>query len=158
MEGSMLDRNNMLARKRLDERLAPLRDTVRRIPTPSRGWLRAIREALGMTATQFARRLGIARQSADDLEKSEAAGAITLASLRRAAAALDCTLVYALVPNRSLEETVRARAKAIAAENLRRVAHTMALEDQQAQHGHFNEEVEAYVNDFVKERDLWNSP
>jgi predicted DNA-binding mobile mystery protein A len=158
MEASMLDRNNTLARRRLDERLAPLGHAARSTPTPSKGWLRAIREALGMTATQFARRLGIARQSADDLEKSEAAGSITLASLRRAAAALDCTLVYALVPNKPLEEAVRTRARALAAENLKRVAHTMALEDQQVHHGRFEEEVEAYVNDFVKERDLWNAP
>ena len=68
--------------------------------------MRAIREAHGMTGVQFARRLRIRPQSAEAVEKSEANGTIQLQSLRRAAEALDCTLVYALVPKTSLEGVV----------------------------------------------------
>jgi predicted DNA-binding mobile mystery protein A len=59
-----------------------------------------------MTGVQFARRLRIRPQSAEAVEKSEANGTIQLQSLRRAAEALDCTLVYALVPKTSLEGVV----------------------------------------------------
>ena len=82
-----------------------------RFDPPPKGWVRAIREALGMTGVQFARRLRVTPQSAEALEKSEANGTIQLKTLRRAAEALDCRLVYALVPNSSLEDNVAARAR-----------------------------------------------
>jgi predicted DNA-binding mobile mystery protein A len=82
-----------------------------RFSAPPKGWMRAIRDALGMTGAQFARRLENRPQSVEALEKSEANGSIQLKTLRRAAEALDCTLVYALVPNTSLEGAVSARAK-----------------------------------------------
>jgi predicted DNA-binding mobile mystery protein A len=65
------------------------------------------------------------------LEKSEAIGTISLQTLRRAAEALECTLVYALVPKTSLEDAVTKRARKIALHDLKRVAHTMKLEAQQ---------------------------
>ena len=74
---------------------------------PPKGWIKAIREALGVTGVQFAKRLLVRPQSVDALEKSEANDSIKLEALRRAAEALDCTLVYALVPNTSLGEAVR---------------------------------------------------
>lgn len=67
------------------------------------------------------------------LERSERDGKVKLETLRRAAAAMDCTLVYALVPNTSLEDTVRQRAERIVDTEAGRVANTMALEDQAIQ-------------------------
>ncbi len=43
--------------------------------------------------------MGITQQSAARLEKNEADDVIKLKSLRKAAEALDCRLVYAFVPN-----------------------------------------------------------
>lgn len=116
-----------LARRALDERLVAWPTDT---PTPPRGWIRAIRESLGMSSADLARRLGTSRQAAAQLERSEADGSIRLESLRRAAAALDCTLAYALVPNSSLEDTVERRAHQVAANEAYRVRHTMLLEDQ----------------------------
>src|SRR5437660_8273409 len=99
------------SREHLDERLKDFGSVARYSP-PVRGWIRAIREALGLTTQQVARRLGIKQPSAVALEQSEAKGSIELATLRRVADALGCTLVYAFVPKKSLEETVRARARA----------------------------------------------
>jgi predicted DNA-binding mobile mystery protein A len=78
--------------------------------------------------------------------------------LRRAAEALDCTLVYALVPNDTLEGAVRARARKIALRDLGRVSHTMKLEAQETPDGSTDERLEAYIRDKVKERDLWDKP
>ena len=65
------------------------------------------------------------------LEKSEADYRITLGSLRDAADALGCELVYALVPKSgSIQELAEERARTKAAENVRAVEHSMALEDQ----------------------------
>src|ERR1700694_2023283 len=99
-----------LSRARLDERLKDLGPAARYTP-PMKGWIKAIREALGMTAEQLGRRLGVKQPSVIQAEKSEARGSIELATLRRVADALDCTLVYAFVPKKPLEETVRARAR-----------------------------------------------
>ena len=118
------------SRARLDERIAQFGGAERFQP-PSRGWLKAIREALGMTTAQLAKRMGIRQPSVVNLEMSEEKGSIELATLRRAAAALDCTLVYALIPNKPLETTIRERARAFLRRRRRPVEHTMLLEDQQ---------------------------
>jgi predicted DNA-binding mobile mystery protein A len=83
-----------------------------------------------MTTTQLAKRLGVSQPSVTALEQSEAKGTIELATLRRVAAALDCTVVYALVPNQPLESTIRERARLFAKKRLAPVEHTMLLEDQ----------------------------
>ncbi|MBI5132192.1 MAG: mobile mystery protein A [Rhodopseudomonas palustris] len=144
-------------RKRLDERLTALKPEDR-FNAPPKGWVRAIRDALGMTGVQFARRLQIRPQSVEALEKSEANGSIQLKTLRRAAEALDCTLVYALVPNTSLEGVVSARARKIARRELGRVAHTMKLEAQGTGDTNLEARMEAYVRDVLKDRDIWNEP
>ncbi|MCP4319453.1 MAG: mobile mystery protein A [Hyphomicrobiales bacterium] len=143
------------ARVRLDERLLPLKPEDR-FRVPPKGWIRAIRDAIGMTGVQFAKRLGVRPQSVDGLEKSEANGSIKLDTLRRAAEELDCTLVYALVPNSSLEEMVRTRAHAIAMRDLGRVSHTMKLEAQGTGDADLETRIDAYIRDNLSERDLWN--
>jgi predicted DNA-binding mobile mystery protein A len=111
-----------------------------------------------MTGRQFARRLQVSPQSVDALEKSEAHGAIKIETLRRAAEALDCTLVYALVPNTSLEEAVRERARKLALRDLGRVAHTMKLEAQGTDDADLEARIDAYIRDVLRERDLWQEP
>ena len=143
------------ARTRLDERLEVLRPPDR-FKAPPKGWVRALRDALGMTGAQLGARMGIRPQTVETIEKSEAAGTIQLNTLRRAAEALDCTLVYALVPNTSLEAMVNARARKIAMRELQRVAHTMRLEAQGTDDAHLEPRIQAYIRDRLSERDLWN--
>ncbi len=117
------------ARQALDRRLSALPDTPLFIPPP-RGWIRAIRQALGMTTAQMAKRMGVSQPRIPVLEKAEASGAITLDSLARAAAALDCELVHVFVPKGSLDDQVNRRARLIATRRVSAVAHSMALEAQ----------------------------
>jgi len=117
-----------LARKQLDKRLAPLRTIKPALPP--RGWLRAIREALGMTTRQLAARMKVAPSRISTIEKAEVSGTTTIKTLREAAAALDCTFVYAFVPNQPLEEILRDRAARKAALDVARLDHTMRLENQ----------------------------
>src|SRR5687767_799883 len=117
------------SRSRLDERFNEI-GAARRFAPPVRGWIKAIREGLGMTTIQLAKRLGVSQPSVTALEQSEAKGTIELATLRRVAAALDCTVVYALVPNKPLEAMVRERARLFASRRLRPIEHSMLLEDQ----------------------------
>lgn len=145
------------ARQRLDERISGFKPEDRLRPPP-KGWIRAIRDALGMTGVQLAARLGVRPQTVEALEKSEASGSIQLSTLRRAAEALDCTLVYALVPNTSLEDAVNRRARKIAIRALQRVAHTMKLEVQETGDAGMEARIEAYIRDAIKDRDLWDEP
>ena len=98
---------------------------------PQKGWLRAIREATGISLRLMATRMKKTPTLAAKLEKSEAEYRITLGSLRDAADALGCQLVYALVPKSgSIHDLVEQGARIKAAENVRAVEHSMALEDQ----------------------------
>lgn len=97
---------------------------------PKTGWVRAVRETLGMSAAAFARRLGISHTGVRKLEASEASDAITLATLRKLAQALDCEVQYALVPRTSLAQQLQDQAQAVARAHLLHIAHSMALEDQ----------------------------
>lgn len=109
-----------------------LQEAVRH-PLPSRpaaGWLRAIRQALGMTSGVLAGRLGVTASGVRKLEQAEAADAITLATLRRVAEALDCDLQYALVPRRPLRQMRWQQALRLAQQWQQRAGRTMVLEAQ----------------------------
>jgi predicted DNA-binding mobile mystery protein A len=148
------DRKLLKARESLDGRLAPLHPASQYRP-PARGWIRALRDALGMSADQLGKLMSVRRQSIADMELSEAKGSITLDTLRRAATAMDCTLVYALVPNSSLQATIETRARTLAHTALAATAHTMALEDQAV--ATTSEDMEAYIRDHISERQLWSA-
>jgi predicted DNA-binding mobile mystery protein A len=93
--------------------------------------VRAIRDALGMSAADLAGRLGISQQAVSQLERSEQDGSARIDTLRRAAEALDCTFVYAFVPNDTLEGTVDSRARSLARAEVAATNQTMLLEDQE---------------------------
>ncbi len=137
------------ARKFLDKRLTNLRNSDA-LPRPPHGWVKAIREALGMTTAQLAKRLGITQPSVVGLEKAEASKAITLETLERAARALDCTLVYALVPRNPLETTVHERASEKARARLRTISHSMTLEDQRVREEDEHEQLERLVKKLLE--------
>jgi predicted DNA-binding mobile mystery protein A len=120
-----------IAVEQLDRRFRRLKSFARMAHRPSKGWIRAIREALGMTTQQFARRLGVQQPRVIVIERSELEGKLTMESLERAAHALECDLVYALIPRRSLGRILDARATELADELLQSVDQTMKLEDQQ---------------------------
>ncbi len=145
------------ARLNLDRRLSQLKPEDR-FKAPPRGWSKAIRTAIGMTGVQFAARLGVAPQTADALERSETNGTIQLATLRRAADALDCVLVYAFVPKTSLEEAVNDRARKLALKHLAEVSHSMKLEGQNTGDDDLEERIQDYIRNHLAERDLWRMP
>jgi len=117
-----------LARKQLERRLAPLRELA--VVNPPKGWIKAVRESLGMTALQLATRMGVGPSRIPVIEEAELTGATTLRTLRQAAAAMDCAFVYALVPIEPLDAMVRERAMQKARNEVARLDHTMRLENQ----------------------------
>ncbi|MGA2607735.1 MAG: helix-turn-helix domain-containing protein [Candidatus Acidiferrum sp.] len=106
-------------------------EAARQEARPQRGWLRAIREGLGLSLEDVGKKLGQSRRRIQEFEKAESKDRITLRSLRRVAAALDCELVYAIVPKSgTITELAERRARAQATEDVLDVEHTMALENQ----------------------------
>ena len=103
---------------------------MRHRPPPPEGWIRTLREALGMSLRQLAQRAGISKTAVASIEKNEAKGSVRLESLHRLAEAMDCELIYAVVPRGSLEETVSKQAVHAAERLVSRVADSMALEAQ----------------------------
>ena len=147
---------NQLRLDQLQSTLSSYTDLVNR-RTPSRGWLKLIREALGRTERQQAQRLGISGSALHKSERSEADDRITLGQLRKLADGLECELVYALVPRRPLTDVVRERARAIAVEEVGGVAHTMGLEDQRPGAERLRRQVEIRTEELLRGRlsDLW---
>jgi predicted DNA-binding mobile mystery protein A len=111
-----------------------------------------------MSSRELAGRMGIAQSTEAALEASEMQGTIGLESLQRAAEALDCELVYFLVPRRSLSESVEDRARQVAAEHLAAIRHHSRLEDQALDGAGDADELEALAADLVDQRGLWNEP
>lgn len=122
----------LLQIKQLDDKLQ-LWAGVRRQPRPRSGWIAAIRESLGMGLAQLGRRLGTSPIGVKRLEQREVAGKITLDSLSRAAEAMGCELIYAIVPKTSLESILDEQVRKKARETLGRVGHTMRLEAQEVE-------------------------
>src|SRR5271165_7656192 len=94
-----------------------------------------------MTTAQFRKRLGVSQPRIIQLEKSEIIGGVTLHTLQRAAEALGCRLVYAIVPERPLADIVSERAELVAEKQLAAVRHTMRLEDQAVSDKQANKEL-----------------
>jgi predicted DNA-binding mobile mystery protein A len=77
------------------------------------GWLRAVRQVVGLPVNEVARRLGVRRFEVFRLEQSEMESRIRLATLQKAARGLDCELVYALVPRSGSLTEMAAEQKAV---------------------------------------------
>ncbi|MEX2528288.1 MAG: mobile mystery protein A [Gemmatimonadota bacterium] len=120
-----------LSRRQLDARLDQLRSVRTALHPPKKGWVAALRTALGMSQATLAKRMKVSQQAVSQMERREAAGDITLNALEEAAEALGGHLLYAIVPSQSLEEMLETRALRIARDMTGGVRHTMRLEDQE---------------------------
>jgi predicted DNA-binding mobile mystery protein A len=125
----MVKKYQKTALEQLDASLAQF-VPLRNLQPPKKGWIRAIRDALGMSGRQLGERMNVSKMWVGDMERLEANGATSLKTLRRAAEAMDCVLVYALVPKTSLKETLLKQARQKVRQDMTRASHTMALEDQ----------------------------
>ena len=141
------------ARRSLDRVLTPYHKLPRR--RPLKGWIRAIRDALGMTAEQLGERLGITQPSVQRLEQSEAEDTIQLNTLRRVAEALDCEVVYALVPRENLQKVYDRAAREVARLELGAISHSMALEDQAVEDEDEDDRLSRFIAEELDPREVW---
>jgi len=116
----------------LDARIPALRPAQASALKPARGWLRAVRSVLGLSQKRVAKKIAMTRQSYAGLEAAEQRGAISLNSLQRAAEAMDCELVYFIVPREAVARTYSELAQLHDPmfKHLQATEHSMALENQ----------------------------
>lgn len=129
---SMVDmkkKQKKIIREQLDDTLKRF-SSIASVNRPMRGWIRAIRDALGMNMRQFANRLGVSKSRIPRIEQDEITGSLTLKTMNRVAETLDCVFVYGFVPRTSLDETVKKQASIAAKKRMSRLMHTMNLEAQ----------------------------
>lgn len=146
-----------IARTRLDDRLAPLRTLRDQWAVPRGGWAKAVRSALGMTLEDLAARLGVTRSVLSRLESSEQKQTIQLDSLRRIAEAMDCELVYTLVPRQPLQAMVDQQ-RASAAQELESQTRThMRLEGQHESDPSLAKWRKEHSASLISDRQLWKT-
>ena len=119
---------------------AAARSTTR----PRGGWLHAIRQSLGLSRQRVAKVARANQQEIATFEKAEANDRITLRSLRRVAAAMDCELVYAIVPKTgTIQELADKQLRSEASKRVLATEKSMALEGQAT--GDIQEKIEDEV-------------
>lgn len=97
---------------------------------PNEGWISMVRNALGMSAAQLARRLGVTRNHISKTEKAELSGAVTIKTMQNMAEGMGCRFFYAIIPERTVEEIVTSRARKKATQIVEITSKHMALEGQ----------------------------
>lgn len=97
---------------------------------PKKGWVRTIRESLSMSSDVLAQRMGCKRSNITAIEQREIKKTISLETLENVAKALNCTLVYSLIPNEPLNKILENQARLVAQNKIKRINHFMKLEQQ----------------------------
>jgi len=130
---------------------------IKRIKSPKEGWIRTLRKALGMSSPQLAKRIGVSKSQASQMERMEMEDRITLKQLRRVAESFDCELVYALVPGKPVESMIHDQALKKAQKLVGRADVQMKLEAQQLSKEQLQKQIEFEAQSLMKElpRDLW---
>jgi len=109
----MNKRLSVIQLRQLEERLERVRDLAA-LESPQDGWVRTLRQALGMTTSQLASRMGVTRQAVLQMEAAERKQTVTWSTLRKAATAMECEVVYAVVPKGSLNQVLLRRGRTLA--------------------------------------------
>lgn len=152
-------KNAQQGRREIDRQLRNP-DVQLRLRRPNRGWTKAIREALDMSQSDLAGRLGISQPATARLEAREADGSASVASLTRVADALGCELVYGFIPREphgSLQGIVEHQARQLAQRELAPIAGTMDLEAQGLDDERMRERVEDRMAEIIAKGRQWKS-
>lgn len=143
-----------LIRDQLEKKL----DTLKKAPAPpSIGWVKALREALGMTTAQLAKRVGVNQSRITHIEQAESEENLKLSTLSKVAEGLGMKFVYGFVPKDDLESLIRSQARKLALKRMDRIDHTMRLELQNLSNAEKEKAIEDMIDRILIEGDkeLW---
>lgn len=136
----------------LDKKTAKLQ-SIRNIIPSDKSWIGIIRESIGMTALQLAKRLGVSQPRISVMEKNEKN--MKISTMEKIAGAIDCDFVYYFKPKTSFQNLVENQARKKAEEVIKTVNLNMALE---AQNITEKEAIDDMVNDFINNntKQIWD--
>jgi len=125
---------------------------------PSKGWIRTLREALGMSSAALASRVDCSGSNIASFERREHKKTITLKALEKVAQAMNCKLVYCLVPLEPLEQQLQNRARLVAQKQIRLINHSMKLEQQALSSKQLQQQEDELVQELLQGnlKKLWN--
>lgn len=152
----MLRDKRAQSRRRLDQRFGRHGDLADLAPPPQ-GWIRTLRDSLGMTSGDLARRMGVHPSRVPAIERGERERTLKLDTLARVADAMQCDLVYALVPRTSLNGMVETQARRKAVKHLQGITAHSRLEDQEVTPDDLEAQIEDLAFEFRRRRDLWRA-
>ena len=142
-------------REQLDEKLKVLKSFVGVLP--QQGWVKTIREVLGMSASQLGKKVGIDQSRISRLENAEKAGDLKLSSLQKIAKGLDMEFVYGFVPKDTLETMMINQARSLALKRFKTLNATMSLENQSLSENEKKKALEDMIQKILIEnpKELW---
>ena len=147
-----------LIQKQIDELIQSIVDGKQKAPL-SVGWIQSVRLALGMSLRQLAERVGVSVSALTSFEKREQTDSVSLATLKKAANAMDMELVYYFKPkDGSIKNAVEKQARKKAQEILNQSNQTMKLEDQETNSSSQELELERLTKDIMSKmpQNLWD--
>lgn len=153
----MRGKQKKLAREQLDETMKSF-GPLKAVSTPGKGWIRAIRDTLGMTGKQLAKRLGVNQQRVARVEQDEALGKVTLNTMQNIAEAMGCVFVYGIVARDSLEQIIKRQAEIVAKNRMDRSNQMMRLEKQELSAAEKAKAMQVIIDEIVETipRSLWD--
>ena len=136
----------------LDKKTSDLK-SAKNIVLQSSGWIKTVREAIGMTVSQLAARLGVTQPRITKMESNE--DNLKLSTMKKAAEAMNCEFVYYFKPKTTFQNLVDEQAQKKAAEVLKTVNVNMALENQEIAE---DEAVKDFATDLIntKIKQIWD--
>ncbi len=153
---SMIMKMQKLIRLQLNKQFDEIKGVLK-FDRPLLGWIKTLRNALGMTAVQLAKRMKISQARVSSIESAEIEGSLTLNTMNEAAKALNCKFVYFLIPENNLDDIIKAQAIKFATENNKHVSHSMGLENQSVEQEREFIEAEADALIFEESSKIWES-
>ena len=136
----------------LDKKTFDLKSAKNIVPQSS-GWIKTVREAIGMTVSQLAARLGVTQPRITKMESNE--DNLKLSTMKKAAEAMNCEFVYYFKPRTTFQNLVDEQAQKKAAEVLKTVNVNMSLENQEIAE---YEVVKDFASDLIntKIKQIWD--
>lgn len=144
--------------EQLDRKLKPFYGTEMVI-IPDNGWINSIRTTINITLEQLGKKLKMTKQGVKRIEESEAAGTISIKSLREVGNALEMKFVYGFVPiDGSIDSLIDRKARILAEKIILRTNHNMMLEDQEIEKGNLKNAIEDLSQEikFELKRTIWD--
>jgi predicted DNA-binding mobile mystery protein A len=142
-----------LAMAQIERRLTSIREVKAKTIVPN-GWIKFIRKAMGLSSTDLAKLSNLSPRTVTQAERREVDGKVTLSTLKKMAEAMECDLVYSLVPKKSVKDTIKNKAREKAIKRLEEAGLHMKIEGQEAENN-IQDQIEALAQKFIDNGDVW---